>query len=75
MLMYCKEFDVSSFVHDIEDMNRLFETYNVTVGNAFKEHCFMYNRACEAIDSVKVNSKYATECKRKVVFSNISAIT
>ena len=75
MLMSCKEFDVGSFVHDIEDMNRLFETYNVTVGRAFHEHCFMYNRACEAIKSVKVESIYATECESKVVSSNISAIT
>ena len=73
--MSCKEFDVGSFVYDIVDMNRLFETYNVTVGQAFHEHCFMFNRACESIDNVKVDSSYATECERKVVFSNISAIT
>ena len=35
----------------------------------------MYNRACEAIESVKVDARYITDSEQKVVFSNISAIT
>ena len=35
----------------------------------------MSNRACEAIESVKVDARYSTECEQKVVFSNISSIT
>ena len=35
----------------------------------------MSNRAYEAIESVKVDARYSTECEQKVVFSNISSIT
>ena len=63
ILMYCDEFEITSLVIDIRDMQQLFEKFNPVVGKAFQEKSFMLNRSCENIELIKTKEFDPTDWK------------
>ena len=54
ILMYCQEFEITSLVNDIKDMERLFKTYNPMLGKVFDDKCFLTNNFCKSIESIDI---------------------
>ena len=54
ILMYCREFEITSLVNDIKDMERLFKTYNPMLGKVFDEKCFLTNNFCKKTESIDI---------------------
>ena len=48
--MFCGEFEVTQLVNDIEDMNKLFNNFNLVLGKAFHEKWFTKNKSCSDIE-------------------------
>ena len=52
ILMYCDEFEITSLVIDIKDMDTLFQNFNPVLGKAFQEKSFLQNRSSAAIEMI-----------------------
>ena len=74
MRMFCKEFDIGQMAYDIDDMGRLFNNYTPMLGKAFQDHCFVYNKSCEAIDNLKVDKSDANVEKNFAILSHTSSV-
>ena len=55
ILMYCSEFAVTCLVNDINDMERLFNTYNPLLGKVFDEKCFLTNSFCKKTENIDIS--------------------
>ena len=51
--MFCEEFEITSLVFDIEDMNTLFKNFNPTLGRAFQEKSFSQCRCINSIELIR----------------------
>ena len=75
LLMHCNEFEITSLVNDLHDMERLFKTYNPLLGKVFDEKCFITNYFCKSIENLDLEvSKSSDTKKTHVVPSNVSVI-
>ena len=70
--MNCKDFEITSLVNDLHDMERLFKTYNPLLGKVFDEKCFIANNFCRSIENLDL--KVSDTKKTHVVLSNVSVI-
>ena len=74
MRMFCKEFDIGQMAFDIDDMSKLFTKYTPVLGKAFQDHCFVYNKSCEAIDNIDVYKSDADVEKNFAILSHTSSV-
>ena len=74
ILMYCDEFEITSLVIDIRDMQQLFEKFNPVVGKAFQEKSFMFNRSCENVELIKTKIFDPTDWKSGFSQDNTTTI-
>ena len=49
MLMYCKDFEVTSLILGVGDMLKLLENYNTPLSKAFTNHCFTGNGSLKEV--------------------------
>ena len=68
ILMYCSEFAVTCLVNDINDMERLFNTYNPLLGKVFDEKCFLTNSFCKKTENIDISvANYEKAYRTRVV--------
>jgi hypothetical protein len=72
--MFCGEFEVTSLVVDIEDMNELFTKFSSVLGKAFHEKCFTTNRSCTDIEQLQGNVEDPNDWKTAVVLGQTSTL-